>query len=77
MEILLLRHLALWPVYIVSSKLVSTSILSHPRPHTPNIYNLQPDDDVMMFGHQMRMFGQMLVVVIAALSSGFYSAALQ
>ena len=63
------------PVYIVSSKLVSTSV--HPRPHTPNIYNLQPDDDVMMFGHQMRMFGQMLVMVIAALTSGFYSAALQ
>ena len=75
MEILLLRHLALWPVYIVSSMLVSTSV--HPRPNTPNIYNLQADEDVMMFGHQMRMFGQMLVVVIAALSSGFYSAALQ
>ena len=55
MEILLLRHLALWPVYIVSSKL-------DPRPRTPNIYNLQPDDDVMMFGHQMRGCGQMEVV---------------
>ena len=55
MEILLLRHLALWPVYIVSSKL-------GPRPRTPNIYNLQPDDDVMMFGHQMRTVGQMEVV---------------